>query len=102
GVFDAAESAAARFRLLAEMTEFLMAAARDAKGLVVVVEDLHDADEASLALLRQVVREGEGSWLLLVGSHRDVNTGQDALAGTLAEVTRSRATATVGLAPFTS
>lgn len=96
---DASESAAARFRLLVAFTDVLVGAAEDAKGLVVVLEDLHDADEASLALLRQVAWEVADSRLLVVVTHRD--TGRAAsFARTLAEVARGRAARTVSLAPL--
>ena len=99
---DAAESAAARFGLMVTLTDALVAAAEEIKGLVVVVEDLHDADEASLALLRQVAREAADSRLLVIATHRDPPDGQGtALARTLADIARSRSVRTVRLAPFT-
>lgn len=98
---DAFESAAARFRLLVRMCDGLVAAAAAARGMVVVVEDLHDADETSLALLRHVAREAAQSWLLVIGTHRDT-TGRevDGLSATLAETTRSAAVQTIVLAPL--
>ena len=100
GSVDAAQSAAERFRLLADLTELLLSAAEEVRGLIVVLEDVHDADEASLALLRQVAREAADSWLLLIGTHRDVDATSAGLAVTLAEVTRA-AGMTVPLARFT-
>jgi DNA-binding SARP family transcriptional activator/DNA-binding CsgD family transcriptional regulator/DNA-binding transcriptional ArsR family regulator len=99
---DAVESSAARFGLLVRLTDVLVSAAADAKGLVVVIEDLHDADEASLGLLRQIATEAENSSLLVVGTHRDTATGQGgAFDRTLAEVARGRAARTLALAPLT-
>ncbi|GII01947.1 helix-turn-helix transcriptional regulator [Planobispora takensis] len=97
---DAAETAAARFRLLACLADALIGAAEAARGLVVVIEDLHDADEASLGLLRRIAAEIAGSRLLVVATHRDA-AGRAAFAGTLAEVARSGAARTISLAPFT-
>ncbi|MFC4584925.1 helix-turn-helix transcriptional regulator [Sphaerisporangium corydalis] len=99
---DAAESAAERFRLLVLLTDALVEAAEDLKGLVVVIEDVHDADEASLAVLRQVAAEAAGSRLLVVATHRDGSPRQaGGFARTLAEVARSRAGRTIALAPLT-
>ncbi|GIH96470.1 AAA family ATPase [Planobispora siamensis] len=100
GAVDAAETAAARFRLLASLADALIGAAEAARGLVVVIEDLHDADEASLALLRRVAAEVADSRLLVVATHRDA-TGRAAFTGTLAEVARGGAVRTIPLTPFT-
>src|SRR4030095_14278872 len=60
----------ARFGLLASVSAFLRRVAqRDC--LVVVLEDLHLADEASLQLLTFVARELRGVRLLLVATHRE-------------------------------
>ena len=111
---DAWESAGKRFRLLAGLSDALLAAARDLKGLVVVIEDLHDADEVSLALLRQVAVEAARSWLLIIGTHRDAAvreapglvtglvTGHvTGLVTTLVDLAHSRAARGVPLAPLT-
>jgi len=96
---DASESAAARFRLLVRLCDGLVSAAEASGGLVVVIEDLHDADEASLALLRHLVREVADSWLLIIGTHRDATGGPAAgLAASLAEIARSAAVQTIALA----
>ena len=62
--------AAARFRLVATATEALLAAA-EPDGLVLVLEDLHWADEMSLRLLRHLAGEASRSRLLVVGTYRD-------------------------------
>jgi DNA-binding CsgD family transcriptional regulator len=103
GAMDAAESAGERFRLLVGLTDALLAAAEDLKGLVVVIEDLHDADEMSLALIRQVAIEAAHSWLLVIGTHRDAATRQaTGFVETLADLAHSRATRGVPLAPLTA
>src|SRR5262249_16795753 len=55
----------ARFRVLDAVAAFLRRATRQ-MPLLVVLEDLHWADEASLTLLAFVVRELRGARLLLV------------------------------------
>lgn len=100
---DAFESVSARFRLFESVTSALFAAAERASELVIVIEDLHDADEATLALLRHLAAEIADTGLLLLGTHRAVgSTGQpDIFTATLAEVARSRAARTVRLGPLT-
>ena len=67
---ESSASAALRFALVAAATDALVAAAGPA-GLVVVLEDLHWADTASLALLRHLAAEVRRSRLLVVATHRD-------------------------------
>jgi len=99
---DAFESVSARFRLFESVTSRLFAAAERACGLVIVVEDLHDADEATLALLRHMAAEIADTGLLLLGTHRAARSGQpDIFTATLAEVARCRAARTVRLGPLT-
>ena len=80
----------ARFRLFDSMTGFLKRAAR-AQPLVLVLDDLHWADEGSLRLLEFVAPEVAGERLLLVGTYRDVELSRrHPLSKTLAELTRER------------
>jgi DNA-binding CsgD family transcriptional regulator len=67
---DAADLVAARFRFVAVAADALVAAAEPA-GLVVVLEDLHWADEASLRLLRHLAGEVRRSRLAVIATHRD-------------------------------
>jgi DNA-binding CsgD family transcriptional regulator/DNA-binding transcriptional ArsR family regulator len=98
---DARESAGERFRLLARLTDTLVAAAEDLKGLVIVIEDLHDADDVSLALLRQLAAEATQSRLLVIGTHRDaVPRRTFGFLKTLADLAHSRAAQSVPLAPL--
>ena len=81
---------AARFRLFDSITSFLKSASRT-KPMVLVLDDLHWADESSLLLLQFLARELGGSRLLVVGTYRDVDLSrQHPLAETLAELTRER------------
>ena len=92
------ESEGARFRLFDSMTAFLKSAAA-ARPLVLVLDDLHAADEPSLLLLQFVARELGDSRLLIVGAYRDVDpTPADPLTTTLTELAREPVTRRVALA----
>ncbi|MGY1771168.1 ATP-binding protein [Blastococcus sp. SYSU D00813] len=65
-----ADPDAARFRLATTATDALLDCASGG-GLVVVLEDLHWADESSLRLLRHLAGELPRSRLLVVGTVRD-------------------------------
>jgi DNA-binding SARP family transcriptional activator len=92
------ESKGARFRLFDSMASFLKKAAKG-RPLVLVLDDLHAADEPSLLLLRFVARELGESRVLIVGAYRDVDpTPADPLTATLAELAREPVTRTVALA----
>ena len=80
----------ARFRLFDSLTGFLKRVARG-QPLVIVLDDLHWADEGSLRLLEFVARELAEARLLLVGTYRDVELSRrHPLSQTLAELTRER------------
>ncbi|GAA4360443.1 ATP-binding protein [Angustibacter luteus] len=65
-----ADAESARFRFVADTTDALLRAAEPA-GLVVVLEDLHWADETSLRLLRRIAGEVAGAGLVVVATYRD-------------------------------
>ena len=69
------DSEEARFRLFDSVTSLLLAAARD-RPIVIVLDDLHWADEPSLLLLRFAARELASSGLLILGTYRDVELGR--------------------------
>ena len=80
------------------MTAFLKRVAA-ARPLVLVLDDLHAADEPSLLLLQFVARELGESRLLIVGAYRDVDpTLADPLTTTLTELAREPVTRTLALA----
>jgi DNA-binding SARP family transcriptional activator len=80
----------ARFRLFDGITSFLKRAS-GTQPLVVVLDDLHWADEGSLRLLEFVAREVADARLLLVGTYRDVELSRrHPLSRTLAELNRER------------
>jgi tetratricopeptide (TPR) repeat protein len=80
----------ARFRLFDGIAGFLKRAS-GTKPLLVILDDLHWADEGSLRLLEFVAREVADARLLLIGTYRDVELSRrHPLSQTLAELTRER------------
>ena len=80
----------ARFRLFDSITAFLKAASQK-QPIVLVLDDLHWADQPSLLLIQFIVRELDGGRLLLVGAYRNTELHRHhPLAETLAELTRER------------
>jgi predicted ATPase/class 3 adenylate cyclase len=69
------EGEQARFRLFDAVAGFLTGASRD-RPLVLVLDDLHWADEPSLLLLQFLSRQLGDSGLLVVGTYRDVELGR--------------------------
>jgi DNA-binding SARP family transcriptional activator len=93
----APESEGARFRLFDAASTFLRNATQ-VRPLVLVLDDLHAADEPSLLLLRFVAREIADSRLLVVCAYRDVDpTLRDPLSAALAELVREPHTAQIAL-----
>jgi hypothetical protein len=87
----------ARFRLFEGITVALRNAALR-RPLVVILDDLHWADEASLLLLQFLTRELGPARLLLVATYRDVELRRGhPLSETLAELARERAAERVQL-----
>ncbi|MGY1742635.1 MULTISPECIES: ATP-binding protein [unclassified Blastococcus] len=97
-----ADPDAARFRLAATATDALLDCAADA-GLVVVLEDLHWADESSLRLLRHLAGELARSRLLVLATHRDPDGARSGrpLDGALPGLLREPGTGSVTLPPLT-
>ena len=81
----------ARFRLFDSITAFLKTASQR-QPLVLVLDDLHWADQPSLLLLQFVARELGGARLLIIGTYRDMELSrQHPLAEALGELTRGSA-----------
>jgi predicted ATPase len=77
-----------RYRLLQAVTEFLTNAAA-VQPMLVVLEDLHDADKGTLDMLTHVSRNLAGARLLIVGTYRDVEVDRShPLSAALAELRR--------------
>ncbi|MEV0446060.1 AAA family ATPase [Streptomyces spectabilis] len=94
---DPGNAAAAQFLQLSRMSEALVAVASE-RAVVVLLEDLHWADAASLDLLQLVTGEVAGSGLLVLGTFRE--PAPEEAGGALADLERY-GTAILRLAPFT-
>jgi tetratricopeptide (TPR) repeat protein len=78
-----------RWRLLQAITGFLRNASH-VQPLLIVLEDLHDADRGTLDLLLHLARNLQGTRLLIVGTYRDVEVDRThPLSSALAELRRS-------------
>jgi class 3 adenylate cyclase/tetratricopeptide (TPR) repeat protein len=87
----------ARFRLFDSMATVLLRAAR-MRPMLIVLEDLHGADRASLLFLRFLARGLRDAGLLVVGTFRDMAlTREHPIAETLGELVREPASCTVPL-----
>jgi DNA-binding winged helix-turn-helix (wHTH) protein/tetratricopeptide (TPR) repeat protein len=87
----------ARFRLLDAMTSLFQTSAKHTP-LVLVIDDLHRADTASLLLLEFLVRELRNSPIFIVGAYRDLDVrGDDAREQCLARVARLAPTRSIQL-----
>jgi tetratricopeptide (TPR) repeat protein len=93
----AVDSEGARFRLFDAAGAFLRRATRDTP-IVLVLDDVHAADEPSLLLLQFVARQIADSRLLAVCAYRDVApTVSPALAAVVAQLAREPHTTQVEL-----
>jgi tetratricopeptide (TPR) repeat protein len=85
----AADSEQARFRLFDSVSRFLQRTA-DRRPLVLVLDDVHWADEASLLLLRFLAGELNHGRILVVAAYSDLELGRHhPLARTVAKLTTS-------------
>ena len=92
---------ATRERMLRELVEALDALGRDAP-LVLVLEDLHWSDSATIDLLAMLARRREASRLLVLGTYRPGRRGRRRAS---VEARRSRSCSSTGTArrsPWTS
>jgi DNA-binding SARP family transcriptional activator len=97
---SAGESEGARFRLFEAVASLLRAAAVR-RPIVLVLDDLHAADEPSLVLLQFLARELGDDRLLVVGAYRDVDPTPTApLRAALVELAREPLTRTLALTGF--
>jgi tetratricopeptide (TPR) repeat protein len=77
-----------RYRLLQAVSDFL-GSATAVQPLLIVLEDLHDADRGTLEMLEHVARNLGEKRLLLVGTYRDIEVDRThPLSGALAELRR--------------
>jgi DNA-binding CsgD family transcriptional regulator len=78
-----------RWRLLQAATDFLRSAAAR-RPLLLVLEDLHDADRGTLDLLLYLARNLHGARILVVGTYRDVEVDRaHPLSAALSELHRA-------------
>ena len=88
----ATDPESARFQLFDSITTFLLNASRPG-GMVVVIDDLHAADPASILLLQFVSKQVRESPLLLIATYRDVELTPDhPLSGALPDLAREPST----------
>ncbi|MFF4422906.1 ATP-binding protein [Streptomyces sp. NPDC001549] len=95
-VTEPANASAAQFHELVRMSKSLATAASE-RSLLILLEDLHWADTASLGLLWHVTREAAECGLFVLGTFRA--PGPEEAAGALGNL--GRYAATLRLAPFT-
>lgn len=100
-----AQPAWARYLLHEGITDFLLAIARSAKarGLLLVLDDLHWADQSTLLLFQHLVRRAAGAApLLIAGSYRSVGRERPhPLDGLLASLSRDQSAEALQLEPLT-
>ena len=90
----------ARFRFFDAVAQVFDRAARE-KPLAIAIDDLHDADPASLELLRFVARELSDAPVLLLGTYRDtVPMADKSGARLLGELAREPSATTIQLSGF--
>jgi DNA-binding SARP family transcriptional activator len=93
----AVESEGSRFRLFEAVASFLRSAT-EARPLVLVLDDLHAADEPSLLLLQFIVRDIGDTHLLAVCALRDVDPAiQGPVAATRAALARESSFSQIAL-----
>ena len=86
-----------RYRLMRSVASALRDASID-RPLVIVLEDLHNADRSTLDMLIQVARRLSGARLLVVGTYRDVDVQRShPLSAVLAELRRVTSMTRIGL-----
>ncbi|MBN1527840.1 MAG: AAA family ATPase [Thermoleophilaceae bacterium] len=94
----AGDADGARFRLFDAVAELLRGIA-SVQPVLLVLEDLHGADEPSLLLLQFVARDIARSRLLVVATYRDLDPSlAEPLAGSLGELAREAVTHKIDLA----
>ena len=97
GTPEAGDDEQARFRLFDAIGGFLTAAA-SSRPLLIVLDDLHWADEPSLLMLQFLARGIGDSSLIVVGTYRDVELGRHhPLARVLGELSGTQGASRVGL-----
>jgi DNA-binding CsgD family transcriptional regulator/tetratricopeptide (TPR) repeat protein len=87
---------------LYEAVGLFLAAIAAPGGLLLLLDDLHWADTATLDLLCHIVRHQPGARLLMLGAYREGEiTNRQAFERTLTTLTRARRLTTLSLGPLT-
>ena len=87
-VIDNLDPGEARFRLFDAVTNFLKIGARS-RPMLIVLDDLHDADEASLAMLRFMARELKTAAIMMIATYRDAEVWRSSdLSKQIGEISR--------------
>jgi len=87
---DVGDAEEQRWRLLQAVSGFLRNAST-VQPLLVILEDLHDADRGTLDLLVHLSRNLDGARLLIIGTYRDVEVDRShPLSSALAELRRGQ------------
>ena len=90
-----------RFRLFDAITTFLKTASQQ-QPILVILDDLHWADQPTISLLQFLARELRGARLLLLGTYQDVEVSlRHPLSQALGELTRERLFQRVSLTGMT-
>jgi class 3 adenylate cyclase/tetratricopeptide (TPR) repeat protein len=88
GETEALDKEEQRFRLLDAVSQFLIAISRR-NPLVLILDDLHWADQGTAAMLRHVAHFVASGPIMLVGAYRDAEIGRrHPMASTLASLNR--------------
>ncbi|TMB70379.1 MAG: hypothetical protein E6J43_02095 [Chloroflexi bacterium] len=91
---------AERYRLFEGVSDFLLTVA-SGKPLLLSLDDLHSADDASLLLLQHLARRLVDAPLLVIGTYRDTEVDPShPLAGLLTELTRRRLGSRLSVQPL--
>ncbi|HEY8039594.1 MAG TPA: AAA family ATPase [Polyangiaceae bacterium] len=99
-VGEPALSSSAEFSAFDALTQFLVAAARK-QPLLLVLDDVHWADQGSLRLLQFFARDIRGSAILIVGTYRDTALTGDEHARVLGGLLRESASLSIPLRGLT-
>lgn len=77
-----------RYRLLQSVTDFLGNAA-NIQPMLIIIEDMHDADRGTLEMLSYIARFLAGKRLMIIGTYRDIEVDRShPLSAALAEFRR--------------
>lgn len=97
---EVGDSQEGRFRFFEWFAALLKESAAE-RGMLIVLDDLHWADEPSLVFLQHLAAELAGSKLMVIGNYREESTPGDPLSRSLPNLTRERSTRQISLGGLT-